>query len=97
MTKKGPLSKAEEFYIKHHYKASDVDSLSKELNRAKSLVESCVRKCKKEDEKNEVFSVANQMATRKGSVVMTEGAAILADTIKRGLPSKPSNCVTRIK
>jgi len=97
MTKKGPLSKAEAFYIKHHYKVNDVDELSKELNRAKSLVESHVIKCRKEDEKNEVLSVSNQMGFRKGSAVMTEGAAILADTIKRGLPSKPSNCVTKIK
>lgn len=97
MTKKGPLSKAEAFYIKHHYKVNDVDELSKELNRAKSLVESHVAKCRKEDEKNDAFNVANQFAYRKGSAIMTENASVLADTIKRGLPSKPANCVTKIK
>ena len=44
MTKKGPLGKAEEFYIQHHYKTMEIDEICKELDRAKSLVKRCVTK-----------------------------------------------------
>lgn len=97
MTKKGPLSKAEMFYIQHHYKQNDVDALAKELDRAKSLVESHVEKCKKHDEANEVFSAANQFGYKKGSTIMTENASVLVDEFRQKKKQTSSNCVTKIK
>ena len=38
MTKKGPLGKAEEFYVKHHYKTNTVDEIAKELDRPKATI-----------------------------------------------------------
>ena len=38
MTKKGPLGKAEEFYVEHHYKTNTVDQIAKELDRPKATI-----------------------------------------------------------
>ena len=39
MTKKGPLGKAEEFYIQHHYKTMEIDesSVNIQLKRLKKF------------------------------------------------------------
>ena len=50
MTKKGPLSKAERFYIQNKHTASDLDTLCKDLDRAKSIVKTHIAKCKKEED-----------------------------------------------
>jgi hypothetical protein len=98
MTKKGPLSKAEMFYIQHHYQNSDAEALSKELDRARSLVESHITKCRKEDVDNKPFNASNQFAYKKGTTIMTENASVLADEIKKKkAKSGRSNCVTKIK
>jgi len=98
MTKKGPLGKAEEFYIKHNYKTVDIDSLCKDLDRAKSLVERHVEKCRQEDVDSEAFNVQNQFVHKRGSTVMTPEASVLADTIRKSTKNtvRPS-CVTKIK
>lgn len=49
MTKKGPLSKAEKFYIEHNHKEADLESMCKDLDRAKSIVKTHIEKCKKLD------------------------------------------------
>lgn len=98
MTKKGPLGKAEQFYIKHNYKTIDVDNLCKDLDRAKSLVERHVEKCRKEDVDDEAFNVQNQFIHKRGSTVMTQEASILADTIRKSnQPASRPPCVTKIK
>ena len=51
MTKKGPLSKAEKFYIEHNHKEADLESMCKDLDRAKSIVKTHIEKCKKLDKK----------------------------------------------
>lgn len=99
--KKGPLGKTEIFYIKHHYKTISIEDLAKELDRAKSLITSCVEKCKKEEIDSEPFNVANQIfKNKKGSVIMTENGSSMGDSIKKNLKKKsPSRkeCITKIK
>jgi hypothetical protein len=99
MTKKGPLGKAEEFYIKYNYKTIDVDNLCKDLDRAKSLVERHVEKCRQEDINNEAFNVQNQFVHNRGVTIMTQEASVLADTIRKSNKSDNSRppCVTKIK
>ena len=98
MTKKGPLGKAEEFYIKHNYKNVDIDSLCKDLDRAKSLVERHVEKCRQEDVSSEAINVQNQFVHKRGATIMTQEASVLADTIRKSTSqtSRPP-CVTKIK
>ena len=51
MTKTGPLSKAEKFYIEHkHPEGLTVDDLAKELDRTKKSIKNFI-------EKNEIKSV----------------------------------------
>jgi capsid protein len=98
MTKKGPLGKAEEFYIKHNFQSIDVDTLCKDLDRAKSLVERYIEKCKKEIVDSTPFNVQNQFIHKRGATIMTQEAAVLADTIRKsGSPNARSECVTKIK
>lgn len=97
MTKKGPLGKAEEFYIKHNFQSVDVDTLCKDLDRAKSLVERYIEKCKKEVVESEPFNAQNQFIHKRGATMMTPEAAVLADAIKKtGSKTRPE-CVTKIK
>ena len=111
--KKGPLGTAEKFYIEQKWNEQSIDSLATELHRAQALVEKHVIYCKKNgigiklDRQTEakagtttdIFNAASQMGVHKGTVVMTENASTLADTIKissRGQAARPS-CITKIK
>jgi hypothetical protein len=99
--KKGPLGKTEVFYIKHNYKSTSVEELAKELDRAQSLIMSCIEKCKKQEIDSEPLNVANQMFTnKKGSIVMTQNASAMSDDIKKVKAKNPRHrkqCITKIK
>ena len=43
-TKKGPLSKAEQFFVEQKYAELDIDGLCKELDRAKGVIQKHVKK-----------------------------------------------------
>jgi hypothetical protein len=111
MIKKGPLGKAEKFYIEHHLDLP-LDDLCKDLNRAKSVVEKYIDKIpayKKEPkaaeetkepvEKKETLLYKQFARNDRGSTVMTQNASEMADT-KRGQFGKKGvqkNCVTKIR
>ena len=100
MTKKGPLSKAEKFYIQNKHTDSNLESLCKDLDRAKSIVRTHITKCKKEEEKTSVNDIASQFAKNdNGAVVMTPNASERADALrgKTSETTKKSNCVTSIR
>ena len=102
MTKTGPLSKAEKFYIEHkHPEGLTVDVLAKELDRTKKSIKNFI-------EKNEIKSVekretllSQQFANNdKGSIVMTPNASIMADEMRPSFNQNKSqrrSCVTKIK
>ncbi len=102
MTKTGPLSKAEKFYIEHkHPEGLTVDDLAKELDRTKKSIKNFI-------EKNEIKSVekretllSQQFANNdKGSIVMTPNASIMADEMRPSFNQNKSqrrSCVTKIK
>ena len=99
MVKKGPLGKAEQFYIKEQYKEISVDDMCKELDRAKTLVKRHITKCKKQEEKEteEAFTVGSQFGIRNGSVVMTQNASQMSDDVKSSstkITSRQSTCIT---
>jgi|LULM01.1.fsa_nt_gb hypothetical protein len=100
MTKKGPLSKAEKFYIQNKYEDSDLESMCKDLDRAKSIVKTHIEKCKKTDKKTSTNDISSQFASNdKGSIVMTPNASERGDAFvgKRSETSRQNKCVTRIK
>ena len=99
MVKKGPLGKAEQFYIKEQHKAMGLDEICKELDRAKTLVKRHITKCKKQEEKEteEAFNVGSQFATRNGSVVMTPNASQMSDDAVKStskITSRQASCIT---
>ena len=98
MVKKGPLGKAEEFYIQEKHDTMSVDQISKELDRAKVLVKRHIVKCKKlkEEEEEKAFTVGSQFGIRNGSVVMTQNASQMSDETKSNITvtSRQSSCIT---
>ena len=99
MVKKGPLGKAEQFFIKEQHKTMGLDDMCKELDRAKILVKRHIVKCKKQEDKEteEAFTVGSQFATRNGSVVMTQNASQMSDDVKSTsskITSRQSTCIT---
>ena len=98
MVKKGPLGKAEMFYIKEQHTTMDLDEMCKELDRAKTLVKRHITKCKKQEDKEaeEAFTAGSQFAIRNGSVVMTQNASQMSDEVKSTskITSRQSTCIT---
>ena len=106
MTKKGPLSKAEKFYIENHTDLS-IASLCKDLDRAKSTVNKFLKTLPAVNQEQGPAPVASketptmsQFARNgKGSTVMTENASVMGDEHrgKRDLPPRSQRCTTRIR
>ena len=75
MSKKGPLSKVEKFYIENNIE-SDVDTISKDLGRSSSIVLKYIEaNCPKDDPR--IINVGDLMAKKKerGVTIMTESAS----------------------
>ena len=95
--KKGPLSKVETFYVDAQVKlGTSVESISIDLNRPQSSVESYIAKASK---KKEATATSDQFARQSGATIMTENASSMIDEKRKkpSLPAKTMSCVTKIK
>lgn len=82
MTKKGPLSKVEKFYIENNIE-SDIETISKDLKRSVSIVSKYIEEnCDKADPR--IINVGDLMAKKKdrGVTIMTEPASAASDANK---------------
>ena len=98
MTKKGPLSKAEKFYIENKHNDTELNALCKELDRAKSIVKTHVEKCKKNE--NKAHDISSQFASNdSGATVMTPNASEMADAMRgqTAETKRQHKCVTSIR
>ena len=101
MTKKGPLGKAERFYIENHLDKS-IDDLCKDLDRAKSTIEKFL-KTVAVDETTKAETLLFQQFARngKGSTVMTQNAAEMSDEKRSKFTNngtrRTSTCTTKIR
>ena len=100
MTKKGPLGRAEVYYIQSFHENKTPQELAKELDRAVGIVKKEISKIepkdgKSKEEKNQVSGAL--MARQEGIVVMTENASAYSDATKKPSNLKRSKCVVRIK
>jgi hypothetical protein len=101
MTKKGPLSKAERFYIEGHLD-KPMEELCKDLDRAKSTVSKHLKTIAVEDTDKAKTLLYQQFARNgKGATIMTENASTIADDKRakftsNGLPERTRKCTTRI-
>lgn len=82
MTKKGPLSKAEKFYIENHLD-KPLEEVCKDLDRAKSTINKYLKTVAVDDRDKTATLLYNQFARNGGSTVMTENAAVHSDEFKR--------------
>lgn len=96
-SKRGPLSKAEVFYITEHAKSGKtIDELALDLDRPMKSIEQCYTKAQKEAGKSSMTS--EQFARHKGSVVMTENASSMSDAKRQfRTTTKTQNCITSAK
>jgi len=101
MTKKGPLSKAEKFYIEGNLE-KPLENLCKDLDRAKSTVTKYLKTVVADDQEKAETLLYQQFArNNKGSVVMTPNASEMSDDKRSKFTNnntrRSSECTTRIK
>ena len=98
MTKKGPLSKAEIFYIEQKAEELSPEQIAEDLGRTVKIVKS---KLPEPPPKKTPHGSASTLMGRnedKGVVVMTEGASAVADEVKKSSTTYTrQDVVTKIK
>ena len=100
MSKRGPLSKIEKFYIEENLELG-VDSLASDLDRAKSVIKAYASKCEPKIQQKETTLSQNIVSNKRGSTVMTENGSMLSDDFKQKNRSSQSgkrqDCTTSIR
>ena len=96
MGKKGPLGKAETFYIDNHYETVDAVDLATELDRTVSAVKKYIKKCV-DNKSSSAMKAGEHFNSKRGSTVMTENASTIADENKSVSTPRQNHCVTKIK
>jgi len=95
MSKKGPLSKAEAFYVEEKYKTGNsIEEISHELDRSSATIKKHVDKLKIAKPKT---IVAEQFLHQNGSTIITENASTMIDNTKKQSIKLNPNCVTKLK
>jgi len=97
-SKRGPLSRAEVFYVEEHVKmGKDINEIATDLDRPAKSIEKCVAKAQKENLSSKL-NAGEQFAKKRGAVVMTENASTIADARRKSASvPRSSNCVIKIK
>ena len=99
MSKRGPLSKIEKFYIEQNLELG-VEKLASELDRAKSIVKAYASKCDPPVQKEKTPLSEQIVSNKRGSTVMTENGSMLSDDFRSKESKKEQrrpNCVATIK
>ena len=95
--KKGPLGKAETFYIDGHYKDLAAADIATDLNRTITSVENYIKKTHTKNKSVTGTSAGEHFGHHRGSTVSTENASSIADEHRKvGSPQK-LDCITKIK
>jgi hypothetical protein len=95
MTKKGPLGKAEEYYVEGHYKEQDAKQIAKDLDRPIVAIQRRIDKLQTLEAPTR-RKAGDQMARREGIVTMTETASSISDaTRKADMSRRTRGCVTK--
>ena len=100
MTKKGPLGRAEVFYIQSFHEDKTPQELAKELDRAVSIVKKEISKIdgvNSDKPKKKEKGSSSLMARQEGVVVMTENASSYSDAARSSKEKRRSKCVVRIR
>jgi hypothetical protein len=96
MTKKGPLGKAEVFYIESFYEERTPQEIAKDLDRAISSVKKEFARLESLKD-SEPLTAGSQFARREGIVTMTENASAVSDSNRKTVDNLSRSCISRIK
>jgi IS30 family transposase len=98
--KKGPLSKAEKFYIENNSR-SEVSALAKDLDRSESTISKHLKTINKDPQDPQVPSASNLYArdSNKVATIMTEAASMAADESRKTVssPQRYKGVIHKIK
>lgn len=95
MAKKGPLGKAESFYVEEKFKSGEsIEQISKDLDRAQWTVEEYIKKKKVNTPKT---IIEQQFVRQGGATIMTENASSMIDQSRKKSNINNSSCITKIK
>ena len=95
MAKKGPLGKAEAFYVEEKFKAGEtVDSIAQSLDRSMSSIEEHIEKSNIQPQRT---VIDQQFARQSGATVMTENASSMIDANRQKPKNINQSCVSKIK
>ena len=96
-TKKGPLSKADMYYIEGRCGDISVSQIAEDLSRSVASVKNYITKNVKS--KPNPLSAGEQFIRQSGTTIMTENASTIADETKNTGHNTPrkQNCITKIK
>jgi hypothetical protein len=92
-SKRGPLGKAEKFYIQNNINNLDLDTLAKDLDRTVNAIRKYATKVAEE----QIPTVSDQFARQSGAVIMTENASSMIDAKKKPTKKVRDSCVAKIK
>jgi hypothetical protein len=96
MSKKGPLGKAEGFYVEEKYRSGNsIEDIAKELDRSINTITSYVKINNLKPKEDSIMS--QQFAKTKGATVMTENASSMIDSKRKINYAFNNNCITKIK
>lgn len=97
-TKKGPLSKAETYYIDGNHRDMDVAQIALDLNRTIHTVETYIKKNHAKKEHVAGTKAGDHfVSNNKGSTVMTENASTMSDAKRKPANKFDPARMTRIK
>ena len=95
--KKGPLGKAETFYIDNHYKDMTAADIATDLNRTITSVENYIKKTHVRQKPVTGTVAGDHFSHHKGTTVSTENASTMADEKRKVASPTKLDCVTKIK
>lgn len=95
-SKRGPLSKAEKFYISEHAKiGKDINEVAADLDRPLKSIEKCYTSAQKENARS---VVGDQFIREKGCTIMTENASSMSDSTRlNNQRARARDCITKVK
>lgn len=94
MAKKGPLGKAESFYVEEKFKSGkSIEQIANDLDRSQSSIEEYIKINKIN---NPQTIISQQFARQSGATIMTESASSMIEN-KKNKKNINSNCISKIK
>jgi hypothetical protein len=95
--KKGPLSKAESYYIDGHYRDMTAADIATDLNRTITSVENYIKKTHVKQKPVTGTVAGDHFEHHRGTTIMTENASTMADAKRKVSSPSKTKCVTKIK